>query len=1759
MLATRFKILHEGKNTIIYYQEDSEFEKPAILKVIKHEHATPEIIDFFENEYKISQLLDFDGVRKVYKKTKVEEKMTLVMEYLEGDTLKEFRQKQEISVETFLKIALRICHILGEIHQRHIIHKDIDSENILIDKDLEVKIIDFGISDNLNQKKAQVSPSEKLEGTIAYISPEQTGRMNRVVDYRSDLYSLGVVFYELLTGQLPFTSNDPMELVHSHLAVSPEAPRQLNPRIPETVSDIVLKLMRKNPEDRYQSAYGLKADIEKCLEMLQEQGRIDSFELAKKDFSGKLNIPNKLYGRQKEIDYLLDAFERTCQGTSELIFIAGYSGVGKSALVHQIQKPIKERKGFFIEGKFDQFQKNVPYFAFIQAFSSFVNLLLTESASELEQWKTKILDAVGEDGKVLTDVIPALELIIGKQPEMAELGPAEAQNRFKHVFQNFTNAISRREHPLVIFIDDWQWADSASLNLMQALSTNRAEEYTLILGAYRSNEIEASHPFMLMLEEIRKESIKVQTLKIENLSLANISELLENTLDKNRDEVAGLADLLYQKTRGNAFFIKQMLHSLYEEGVLFFDYEFCAWTWDFNKIEVLNITENVVELMASKIQKLPADTQNALKLASCVGNRFQLSTLSLVNEDTQGENTKIIRELLESALQEGLVIPLDDGYKFAHDRIQQAVQSLIPEEDRKHIHLKIGRLLVEHIPLEKRDEQLFDVVNQWNFGIDLIEDTQEKRFLSELNLKAGKKARASAAYRPAFNYLKIATDLLPEDSWEKDYDFTLDAYSEILQAAFLKGDLELTEKFIQVVLEKAQDTLDKMPAFEIEMQYHIARGDQLSALDAGLRVIRLLDIPLASAPLPDIDVDKIWDLPKNEDERVQAAMEIMDSIITPAWALNPELFEQITFTMVNLSVTHGNSASACVGYAFYGSLLCAKLEDIETGYKFGKLAIRLLDRFNAKFFKAKVDNLFASRVMHWKEPARAARKIHFEAIQVGLETGEIEFACYNVVESCHYSFLVGIDLTSLEQEYATNLALIKKLKQEFHVNYLTPWQQMIHNLTSIHEGNDPTQLKGELFDEDVSLPAFVKDNQLTLAFITYQAKMLLAYLLRDYNSAYESALQAEKYIDGVTGMLFLPVHKFYYSLILIARFPNVPIEDKQDLLDQINENQRILEFWAKYSPHDCQHKYDLVMAETMRLSGQNTKAMDLYDAAIDGAKVHKYLQEEALANELATAFYFAQNKHKIARTYLQDAYYSYQLWGAKRKLKDLETHYKGQMRSNPNINLWQDSNSASEGTSFNPNLDIYTIIKASQTLSGEVVLGNLLKKMMRIVIENAGADKGLFIQLKGSRWVIEAECNLKNAEVEALQSIPIEEVNGNSEHPKLASELVYYVIRTQKNLVINNASEEGNMINRAYIEKCNPKSILCMPLLYHGELSGILYLENNLTTFAFTPDRLEILEILSSQITISIENALLYENLEEKVKERTAEVVQAKEIIEKKNQNITASINYAKRIQDATLPQMKKFKSILPESFLLFKPRDIVSGDFYWCSKLDPQPIYEEVQEDNQTKTVLKGHQSGKIIVTAVDCTGHGVPGAFMSMIGNDLLNDVVDIKKNTDPAEILQELHEGVRAALRQRETDNKDGMDLALCVIDEENKQLEFAGAKNPLIYMSNGQLHHVRGDKMAIGGVQKEGKLTRVYSKHVIPLEGEMTFYIFSDGFQDQFGGQEGRKFMLRRFKRLIQEIHQMPMEEQGKVLQRTIEDWMQGHKQIDDILVIGFRIT
>ena len=1454
-----------GINTFIYRGHRQEDLAPAIMKIMAAEAPTLEDLAKFRHEYDIASNLDLEGIVKPLELLDYQNGLAIVFADFGGESLQKWLAENCLKLSYFLKIAIQLASTLGELHDRQIIHKDIKPQNIIINPEtLKVKITDFSIASRLSVETANLVNPNLVEGTLAYMSPEQTGRMNRALDYRSDFYSLGVAFYQLLAGELPFKSSDPMELVHCHIAKQPEPLQQLNPEIPQAVAELVMKLLAKTAEDRYQTARGLKTDLETCLARLEASGAIAPFAIGQQDSTSQFLIPQKLYGREREVAQLMATFERVGAGSTETMLIAGYSGIGKSALVNEVHKPIVRQRGYFIAGKFDQYKRNIPYAALIQAFSSLIRQLLTESDRAIAAWKQKLLAALGDNGQIAIDVIPEVELIIGAQPPVPELGATESQNRFNRVFKEFIHVFTQKDHPLVIFMDDLQWADSASLKLIEILLADPESQYLLLIGAYRDNEVSAAHPLMQTVERLEGAGAAIDRVVLVPLQLNHVSQLVAETLDDTGEERSlPLAELAFNKTGGNPFFLTQLLETLHAEQLLAYNFSEGEWQWDIEHIQAIGITDrNVVELVAGNIQKLPEDTQQVLKLAACIGNQFNLEVLAIVREQSQSDTAAA----LWSALQAGLILPLSNAYKiamlgngefpipykFLHDRVQQAAYSLIPEADKKETHLKIGKKLLENTAPSGRDENIFALVNQLNFGTDIIDNQPEKDQLAELNLIAGRKAKAATAYGSALRYLTTGMELLAADSWQSNYDLTLALYVQSVEAAYLNANYEQAKELADIVLKRAKALLHKVKVYETQMQFYISQNQMQEAIDIGLSVLELLGVTLSESPPPqDIIIEDLYNLSEMTDPYKRAAMVISKNLFAPMLIASPALVPTLAFTMVNLCINYGRSPLAAIAYVLYGLLLCSGLGDIERGYQFGKLALRTVEQFKAREIECQITQIFNSFIRHWKEPTRATIETLRENIQLGLDTGDIANACYTILAYFTNRFAIGDNLILVNREQIQYIELLQNLNQDFQVYYANIWAQIVLNLSG--KSTEKQHLKGPFFDEIEMLPILRKTNNLTSLYCTYLAKTILCYSFGDVAGAAANASLASEYEPAVAGLAYMVDRYFYQSLALLALYPKAAIDEEAQYLKRVAVNQKTMKAWADMAPSNFSHKYELVEAEKARVLGQPLAAMDAYELAISSAKDSGYIQNEALALELAGEFYLSRGMDKIAQTYLTEAYYGYGKWGAKAKAEDLEARYPQLLKrealdtQTPVTEVAQTATYTTVGSSAA--LDLATVMKASQAISSEIVLDKLLEKLTDILMENAGAQKGLlFLEEKGA-LVLAAEGSVGTKTAIYLPS-PLAESIEN-----LPLAIVNYVRRTQSSLVLNNAAQEAMFGSDEYILGNQVKSLLCAPIVNQGKPVGIAYLENNLTTAAFSRDRLEILGLLSGQAAISLDLA----------------------------------------------------------------------------------------------------------------------------------------------------------------------------------------------------------------------------------------------------------------------------------------------------------------
>lgn len=1509
------KLIHESDNCRILHT-DSRNHPPEIIKVLSKEYPTHEEVVRLNNEYNVLSSLDIPGVRKAYRKFQYEGRNALGLEYIDGETVQHIKQANDAGIKNFLDLAIQLVNILSEIHSKGIIHLDINKYNILVDKRKKAWIIDFGIASRYDLLTHNLGNPEKLQGNLYYMSPEQTGRMNRVVDFRSDLYSLGMVFYEMLCGHLPFESNDAVELVHFHLARSPKPPHEVNPEIPSMLSRIVMKLLAKNSDDRYQSTKGLQHDLETFRNEVNKSSGDVEFELAMHDFHDRFIISQKLYGRKDEMNRIMESFSRISEGYVELMLIAGEPGVGKSALVNEIHRPITAKRGIFISGKFDQFQRNIPYYAIRKALTDWVQIVLTERDEKLKEWKSSIIKQVGELGQVLINLIPKLELIIGKQPPLPELGGQEAQNRFNYVLGKFIKGICNKAHPLVMFIDDLQWVDTPSLELIKTWLTDKENRNLLIIGAYRNNVVNEFHSLQVTLNQLGKEDIPISHLKLQNLKLKDVKQLIEDTLPSKQSKITPLAEFVFEKTKGNPIFIKQFLESLYKNELLWFDHDVLEWQWNLREINQLDISENVVDLMTAKIMKVPAETQKILKLASCIGNQFEIETLGIIAQ-TDPQNAVV--QLLP-AISESMILPQDNNYrlfeeglelkkgekatfKFIHDRVQQAFYTLIPDGERKEVHLRVGRLLDQNIQGTEREEQLFDLAYQYNSGISHLEDQNEKLKVAQINYEAGQKAILSSAFNPALELLETGISLLPNQHWSTHYQLTYKLFETAAEAAYITGEYKVMDRYINEVIDHTQGVLEQHKVYMLRIDHLTAKNKLPEALAAGLDILKKLGIKFSKKPttihiigglirtkwhLRGKKIEELEHLPNMKDAHMIAALPVLERVVPPAYMSGSNLFPLIVFKMVDLSLKHGNTSYSAFGYASFGISLSAVMGDYDGGYKFGRMALRLVEKFNSEEYKVKVLFVTDCFLNHWKQHLRHSIDPLLESYKSGLKVGNLVGGTWAAYYHLLWHFFINTDLQNLSEYIEQYLQSFRQLKQEAAEKRTLMLKKTIENISIPNKVH--LSLDEEERNEEEILGYLKKTNDKTSIFFFHLNKLFLHLLRNEPDKALHHAESAQEFAEAVLGLPEYTVFVFYESLALLF---SVLKDKNRKNLKAVKKRLKLLKKWAKSGVENYQHKYEIIKAGYTVFHGQMDKAISLFNKGIQNASEQKYTAEEAIGFELAGRCFLQSSLDLYGRMMLTKAYQGFLNWGANAKANMLLSEFSFISTSQNN-----------EGFSLNSSrggharlLDLDTLMKASTTLSKEIKLDSLLKTMLEIAIENAGAQRGVLIINEENQFLVKADGTSDNIKI--LNNTNI------SHYESLPKSIIYYCRRTGEDIVINDALNDEKWSGDEYIQEYIPKSLLCITIMNQGELKGLFYLENKLVHNAFTKSRVELLKMLSGQIATSLENAVLYENLEQKVRARTSEIEHQKKEVEKekvKSDNLLLNILPAE-----TADELKKY------------------------------------------------------------------------------------------------------------------------------------------------------------------------------------------------------------------------------------------------------------
>jgi len=1445
-------------------RDDVEGHRHAFIPIHSSAgHPALESVNRLTHEYELREYLQRAWALRPMEIVSDRGHSMLVVDYTGGEPLDRLIG-QPMDIGQFLRLAVALSGALGQLHGRGLIHKDIKPSNLIVDSTTgRVQLTGFGIASRLPRERQAPELPEILAGTLAYMAPEQTGRMNRSIDSRSDLYSLGVTFYEMLLGDLPFTGSDPMEWVHFHVAKQPETPNKRLKTVPVVVSAIVMKLLSKMAEERYQTATGVESDLRRCLSQWESVGFIDEFGLGSRDTPDRLMIPEKLYGRKCEVETLLNAFDRiVAGGRPELVLVSGYSGIGKSAVVNELHKALVPPRGLFASGKFDQYKRDIPYATLAQAFQFLIRSLLSKNEADLREWRNALREALEPNALLIVDLVPELKHIIGEQPPVPELPPPEAQRRFQLVFRRFIGVFARPEHPLALFLDDLQWLDAATLDLLEVLLASNDLQHLLLIGAYRDNEVGASHPLVRKLDAIQKTGTAVRNIVLTPLGRGELGQLLANTLHCETERAVPLAELIHEKTTGNPFFAIQFIWALVEEDLLTFDYGEGRWIWDLDRIRAKGFTENVVELMVGKLARLPAETQQALQQFACLGNT---ATFEMIQMVYQGSNESIHAALWE-AVRSGLVYRGDDAYRFLHDRVHEAAYSLIPIEQQAQSHLRIGLLLAAHTPAEKRVEAIFEIVNQLNRGSHLIESVEEREQVAQLNLIAGRRAKSSIAYDAALKYLRAASALLSESVWKRNYELVFSIEHLMAECELLTAEMQAAESRLSRLAERARSRRDYTVATRLRIMLYTNWNKSNRGIDVFLEWLRRGGTDWSKTPTPEDamrEYERVWtllgnrqiedlvDLPLITDPEVLATLDVFTEAVTPSFYSDEHLLALVVCRLVSLSLEHGNCDAACYGYVWLAVLAGPRFDNFREGDRFGQLGYDLVEKRGLTRYRARIYVCFGALVMPWTRHPSSGREMVRRAFDVAYESGDIAFAGYSFVTSLALSLGVGAPLAEAQAEAESGLAFSRK-GQVGVVNGILGAQL---GLALTLRGLNATfgTLDHEGYSESDTERHLTSDRNLAHVDFLYRVRKLQArYLAGDHASAIEAATRAEELLWGAPANFETIEFEFFGALARAGAHEASSGDSRRQHFEALVRHHKRLESWAQHNPMTFGGREALVRAEIAIIEGRLLDAQDLFEKAVRSAHTHGLIHIEGIANERAGSFYAARGFDRIAATYLRDARYCYRRWGADAKVRQLLQLY-------PQIGL-EGTSSDSTATIHTTidQLDLATVIKVSETVSGEIVLERLIDALMRAAIEHAGAERGLLILPHRAEYRIEAEATLGSGEVK------VELRQADATAALIPDSILRYCIRTRESVLLHDASSESPFSGDEYLREHHARSVLCLPILKQTRMLGMLYLENNLAPHAFTPARMAILKLLASAAAISLENARLYRDLAER-------------------------------------------------------------------------------------------------------------------------------------------------------------------------------------------------------------------------------------------------------------------------------------------------------
>ncbi|WP_286234270.1 ATP-binding hybrid sensor histidine kinase/response regulator [Thalassotalea sediminis] len=1462
----------------VYLAKDTKQRTVLIKQIIKDEGALS-ASQFLERE-KLAEKLKLSNVVSVQKQQQDQNACYCIYPYQESwVTLLTLCEEASLSLEQKLTVATNLARLVSNIHDKKIIVNNLSPYSILVDTNtFQCFIIDLSYASSIaaiHKKSKRVTFDSQRLKTIA---PEVTGRIDRPVQRFADLYSLGVCYFRLFSDVFPFAYDDDMEMIHAHIAKAPPKVNELNNDIPDVVAAIIEKLLHKNPESRYRSANGLMSDLQRCLLQCQEQGKVSSFKLAQKDNDNQLYFSDKLFGRDQELKVLLNGYQTVkTHGHCQLSIICGYAGIGKSRLIKELQQSVVAEEDYFVLGKFEQYQNSTAYYALIMALKDWVEQLLGESNTSLLKWRGLLLKALGNNGQIIIDLIPELALIIGQQPVVTSLAPSEEKTRFNQVFIAFLKALGSTNKTIALFIDDVQWADLATLKLLEHVLEQTELGHIHIIISYRDNEVSQAHPLTNLLNAVDSTSAFHSHQHIQPLAFDAVIAFLEASLGSDKKTLHGLAETLIDKTQGNPFFIKEFIKSLIDKNFLYQN-ELGHWQCRVDDIKRISVTDNVVELMASRIRRLSNLQQDVLHTAACIGTNAKLAVLCYALD----RDKETLREAITVLVEEGFLIAFEsrtenaeiDSLRFIHDKVQQAAYQLNRPLSKINIHFRLSQYFLTHDP-----NAVFKYIEHINASSSLYVEQGSFLLLVESNLSAAKKALESNASADAMYYLEQAESYLPKDHWQTYYRQSVDIALAVAKACYLNLDFEQGNQRFETAIQHIKGDIEQGYLARTQVLSLIAQSNMVEAYQLGVTTLETLNVKLTDSEniaikylaldeqSPPEKIVELIHLPPMIEPRYLMALEILNAIQTPAYLLSPLDYMRVAYTSLSLCLTEGLSTGSSKVFVTHGLLLCGAFSQFSRGKAYADLASQCIDKFPSDHLNVEVEFVKHVSIEHWSAPISASLKPLQDNFYRGLEVGNIEYAFHSALFYCKHLLFSGTSLQTVRSAYKSILPTVKENKQSYHFTFIQLWHQFLLNLREPTVA--PTKLKGKAFNEDTELPTLIETKNVTIQFSFHLVKMKLAFMFSEHKGALNHFQQAEPLMNAALSLYNFTEFSFYAALVLVEQ-ARINSTEKDALLIKINELQKQLTLWAQHAPENHHHKVKLVAAELAALNNES-HAWHLYQQAIDFATNNGFIEHQALAQELAGHYWQRQQKASMAKDYYHQAYQSYLDWGANNKAKKLSTTYLVGDIQDKNDEIIAIKPSVA---TTNYELDFASVLKASETLSGEIDLRAFLHRMMVIIMENAGAQRGSLLLV--SDGVLNTEISVS--------------IDGTMrENVQLPLSLINYVSRTLKPQIVSSDHQQFSHDN--YFQHHQAKSILCLPSIVKGDLRGVVYLEHLDVDNVFSAERVNVLQLLANQTAISFDNAKLYQqvvsynkNLEQEIQERTKELAAEKVKAEHANQ-----------------------------------------------------------------------------------------------------------------------------------------------------------------------------------------------------------------------------------------------------------------------------------